>query len=782
MILIKKAIRSMLRNKKAYFSCIILMALGVSLYISFSTSVLNLTMARDNYYEDYRLADIFAKVSAIKENDIFYIEKINGIEEAVPRIVNDFRIEHEDIDTLMTIRLTSHDLDYNGYTINQYLYDGYDITSDRDILLNVEFMNLNNINIGDTVNINYAGKSIPLTVVGSVISPEYVYLVKNDKELVADKKTFGFGYLSNDMMNTISNANNTYNDLVITLDDGYTFDDVKTSLEDVLKKYGLISLTPQDKHVSFLMFDSEIEGIKSQTTAMPMMFLGMVVAILYLTLKRVIEQERMEIGMIKAFGYTNFEILKHYLVYGLLTSLFGGILGCIMGYTMSNSLLTLYLEYYVVPIAGSTFVIQPFFIGFILAFSCGIIGTIFGVKKVLTLSPVDAMKSEVPIVNIKKSFGNNPLLKAIFKTSGFMALRNIQRNKIRSLFIVLSISFSFAMAAYMASATAMTDGMMFVQFNNVKKYDAKFSFFDPVDESTLNYIQDYEDITIAEGLYELPVNLRYKDNSTGTVLLGMNTNSSLYKIYDEHLKNNKSLTKDGIVLCSYYADTLGVKQGDYLYIDSPLLDESIKIQVTDIAQMTLADSAYIDINLLYNLFDLSGYTSIIFNTDNYDIIKEDFKTGQNISNIEDKETVNKNLKEMVQSFDIIFDFMFFMTVAIVFIIIYNISTIAFSERSREYATLKVIGVTTSEIAEIVNLEFWLLTLVGLFLGIFFAIGLKISINSLIAIDNFSLDTNIYPNEIISATIQCTLAVFLANTMNKKNIKKLDLVTVLKERG
>ncbi len=782
MILIKKAIRSMLRNKKAYLSCILLMSLGVALYISFNTSILNLSIARDNFYNGYRLADIFAKVNGIGENDIDKINKIEGIEEVVPRVVNNFRIEHKDIETLMTIAITSSDLNYKGNTINQYtIYEGRDIIESTDILLNVDFIKLNNINIGDEVTIIYNGKTIDFKVVGSVMSPEYVFFTRDTRELLPDKKSFGFGYLSLDMMKIISNSNNTYNDLVITLNDDYNFNDVKTELTDTLNNYDLTSLIPQKDQLSFNMFNSEIEGLKSQSTAIPMAFLTMVSAILYLTLKRVIEQERMEIGMLKAFGYTNFEILKHYLIYGIITGVFGGILGCILGYNMSSALLSTYLEYYLLPLDSSYFTVTPFYIGFVLAICCSIISTFFGVKKLLKLSPVDSMKSEVPIVNIKSTFINNSIFKIIFKTSGFMALRNIQRNKLRSLFIILGISVSFAMAAYTASLTNLMDGMIFVQLNNVKKYDAKFTFFNPVDESTLHYVQDFDGVTLADGIYELPVNLRYKDNSTASMLLGLKPNTSLYKIYDEKLKSNKTLTSDGIILCNYYADLLNVKKGDYVYIDSPLLDESIKIKVTDISHLTLADATYIDINTLYKLFNLSGYTSIIFNSDNYNVIKNNFTTASNVSSIEDKETTNNNLKEMMQSYNIIFDFLTVTTVVIVFIVIYNISTIAFSERSREYATLKVMGITTNEIAEIVNLEFWILTFIGLFFGIFLAIALKISINNLIDIDNFSFDVKVYPYEILSASIQCSLAVFLSNFMNKKNIKKLDLVTVLKER-
>lgn len=788
MILLKKAIRTMLRNKKAYISCILLMAVGIAYYISFSCTILNLKSARDSFYDEYRLADVFVKILSITDRQVDSLYEIDGIDEVVPRIVEDFRIEciQSELDSknndLMTVRLTSSDLSYEGNTINQYLYDGNDIQDDHDILLNIEFMNLNGLEIGDTVEIIHNGKEDTFTIVGSVMSPEYVYLMKDEQEFIPDKKTFGFGYISLDMMNALTNSNHTYNDLVITLDKGVQFKDVEYELMDKLEANGLISLIEKSDQLSYSMLDIELESVEKMATSIPLVFLLMVIAILYLTLKRVIEQERMEIGMMKAFGYMDSQILIHYLVYGLIVGLIGGLIGCVFGYFLADSLLTLYLEYFLLPIDETIIQFSPFIIGFILAIFVGLIGTYFGVKKVLRLSPVDSMKATVPIVNINKPINNNKVLKKIFKTSGFMSLRNIQRNKLRSTFIVLGIAFSFAMGAYMASATSMVDGMIFVQLDKVKRYDVKVNFDKPINQGTLQYFQDYQDVNYAQGIYETPITLRNGTKTISSVLVGLQENSQLYKIYNEKEEKNLDLNGEGIILCSYYADAIEAEVGDYIYIDSYLLDDSLKLRVDGIAQMTMADATYMKLDLLYKYFNVNGYTSVLLDADNYNVLKENFKTSPNIRSIEDKETTNKNLKEMMSSYDIMFKFMDFMTIAIVFIIVYNISVIAFAERSREYATLKVIGFTTDEIADIVNLEFWILTIVGIVIGIMLTFLLKYGINSLMDIGNFTFDTSVKYDEILKASFECITAVYLSNFMNKKNIKKLELVTVLKERG
>ncbi len=778
MILIKKAIRAMLRNKKSYISCILLMAFGISFYIGYSQVINELELSRDDYYKNNRIADVFIDVMSISKSDADKLYNIDGVNEVSPRIVKDFRIELPNNDSIITVRLLSSDTENNETKINQYIVNGQDIRNENDILLNIEFMKLNGLNNGDVVTIINSGRETEFTIVGSVMSPEYVYLMKNAKEMVPDKQSFGFGYVSADTMASLANTS-SFNNIVVDLEKGYEFEDIKSDFEDSLNGFGIITMVGKEDNLSYAMLETELTGIRSTSTTIPFMFLLMVMVILYLTLSRVIEQERMEIGMLKAFGYSNGKILRHYLVYGVIVGIFGGIFGCLIGLGMANSLLTMYLEYFLMPITEtSSFV--PYITGFVLAIMCGLIGTYFGVRKVLKLSPVEAMKPPAPKIDIKK-VRNNIILKKVFKTYGFMAIRNIERNKLRSAFIILGVAFSFAMGAFMASASSMVDGMMFVQLDKVKKYDAKITFDKVVNKSTLEYFGDYGGVDIAEGLLEIPLMLRNGDESEGAILVGLGEENSLYKIYDEDIKGYKNVSKDGIVLCSYYANKLDAWKGDYIYIDSPMLDESVKIMVTDVAQMTMADAVYMDIESMYRLFGTDGYSSIVLKMEDTNILKEDFKNASNIISIEDKQRTYNNLKAMMSSYEIMYTMMDIITIIIVFLIIYNISTISFAERSREYATLKIIGVSTKEIAEIVDLEFWILTGFGIFIGIFFAIGLKYSIGTMLEMENFTLDTTLHYSEVLRASVECIVAVFLSNLMNRKNVKKLNLVSVLKER-
>ncbi len=781
-ILVRKVIRAMLRNKKSYLSCIMLMAFGISFYIGFTAVSQNLTFSKDEYYENNRLADVFAEVLGISASDVDKLYNIEGVEEVQPRAVKDFRIELPNNDNITQVRLLSSDIQDSQnpkIRINQYIVHGTDIEDEKDILLNVEFMDLNGLKVGDIVTVINNGKETEFTITGSVMSPEYVYLMKDATELMPDKSAFGFGYVATSTMASLANTSN-YNNIVIDLEDGVEFEEVKNQLEDSFQENGLISLVGREDNLSYLMLNQELTGIASMSTTIPFVFLAMVVAILYLTLSRVIEQERMEIGMLKAFGYSNRKILSHYLVYGGVVGVIGGLIGCFLGYSMSSSLLTMYLTYFLMPISESVS-IAPYFIGFIIAILCGLIGTYFGVRKVLKLSPVESMKPPAPKMDIKKP-SNNKILKSIFKTYGFMTLRNIQRNKVRSAFIVIGVAFSFAMGAFMASMAGMTDGMMFVQIDKVKVYDAKISFNKPVDETTVEYFQDYDGVTIANGLYETPVMLRNGDKTVGSNLVGIGDDVSLYKIYDEGLKTNKQVKGEGVVLCSYYAKELGAEVGDYIYLSSPYLSDPVKVKVTDIAQMTMADATYMDLDYLYNMFNVDGYTSVVLKTNDTTALKDNFKNANNISNIEDKQTTYNNLKAMMSSYDIMFKFMDSITIIIVFLIIYNISTISFAERSREYATLKIIGISTKEISEIVNLEFWLLTAVGMFFGVFLTLWMKYAIGNMMEMDNFTIEAKVHYVEVVKATLECVIAVYLSNFVNRKNVKKLDLIEVLKERG
>lgn len=782
MILFKKALRSIWYNKNSYIACIVLISIGVLIYVSLGVAIEDLDSSRAKYYKDYTLADIFASVNSIPKAEEDKLLKIEGIEDVYFRYVYDAKVNMPDNDKVITLRLISYDTSVSKH-INEIIKTGNDFYSENDILISKTFLETHNLNIGDSLNVIIDGKEKSFNICGIAESPEYVYTIKDSKEIMPDPSTFSVAYIPLENLANLLNKHDIYNDINFTLKDDYTYDDVKVILEDELNKFGLKQLIEQKDQMSVSMLASEIKSNTSMTTTIPFVFIFMAIIILYIMLKRVIEQDRIQIGTLKAFGYTNAKIVNHYLFYGLITGFFGGLIGDIIGYFLAGSFSDMYKIYFSLPLTVKSSSAKYIITGFLISILGGLFGAYMGVKGITKLLPSEAMRPVSPKVTNKNSLKYFPFLKYILNSNGYMALRNISRNKFRSLFIVVGIMFSFGILAFIGSFPTMIDTLLLNQYTKIQLYDNKINFNTPVNYTEgVESIINIDGVKNAEGLLEIPVQLKNKNKKQGIVITGIPKNSEFYKIYDDDKKITLPPSQEGIILSSRLADDLEAKKGDIVYINTNILKNDIKIIVTDVVTQNLGSACYMESNMLAEVFNLpKTATSVILKTEDRNYIKNFLKDSKNIGYIEDKQNNIEKYEDLLDMTNYMLNIMAGMGVIVAFAIIYNTATISLSERKREFATLRVIGMQVEQVGSIMSFEYWILSFCGIILGFPFTSFLKNMVSNTIDMDIFSFPTYTPPSAYLIGIIGCILAVFISNMVSINKIKYFDMVEVLKER-
>jgi len=162
-------------------------------------------------------------------------------------------------------------------------------------------------------------------------------------------------------------------------------------------------------------------------------------------------------------------------------------------------------------------------------------------------------------------------------------------------------------------------------------------------------------------------------------------------------------------------------------------------------------------------------------------VSDFLKESSVVGTIDSVEATLQQYLDMMGSFSAMYSIMFIMGVAIAFAIIYNTATISLSERQREFATLRVLGLNVDEVCEIIRFEYWVLAAIGMFIGIPMASGLLIGINAMLDTTMMSMPTNISMSAYIMGAVGCIAAIMLSNFSTKQKIKKFNMVEVLKER-
>lgn len=783
MILLKKAARSMWDNKKAYIACILLITIGVFVNIVTGICAEVFGTAKDKYYEEYRLADIFAKVNSMPAAALPDIERIEGIREAAGRYVYEARIVTDDSDKVISLRISSVDRSYEGMPINGIIVKGNEWREPTDIMVDAAFLSAHGLRLGDSIRAVINKKEYVLNICAVADSPEYVYPIKNASEIMPNPELFGYAFMPIESLWAFSGQYGFYNDICMEMEDGAVYESIKSPLEDELKKYGMTSLFLQKDQLSVSMVNMELDSIGTISRSMPMMFMLMAIVVLYMMLKRIIEQERTQIGVLKAFGYSNGAVVMHYVFYGAVTGTAGGLLGCVYGLAASGPYVEMFKQYFNLPTENTGVPIGLLVRGLVLAMVSGVAGGYFGARRSLKLQPAESMRPEAPKAEKFDLMKKMPILNLMLSTGGNMAIRSIVRNKMRSAVIVLGLVFSFGLMAFMGSYNTMIDFMMLNLFSKVQLYDAKMIFNTPVDyNQALQAAYGIEGVSLAEAVLEIPVEFKNKNLKMGASLMGMEKGTTLYRIYDNEKDTAYQPPESGILINDVLAGKLNAKKGDTLYLSSPILDKDVKLVVTEVCQQNLGVGAYMEINAMADLFNLKKVaTAAIVKADDMTGLNSSLDEAENLTTVEDKTTVLKGYENLLAPFGILIYIMWLMSVLISFAIIYNTSTISLSERKREYATLRVLGMHVSEVGEIMSFEYWLLCFIGIILGIPFNVLLKQTMASFFASDAFTFPTFTPVSAYVMAAAGCMAAVFLANRSAVKQIKKFDMVEVLKER-
>lgn len=345
MILFKKAMRSIWRGKRSYIACVVLMAIGIMVYTSFNLLYINLDKAAEKMYGEQRFGDAFASVRGMPVSMVGSLEDLDGIERADGRVTADARVMLPDKEEkIVTLRLHSFDPD-EPEPLNTFLLTQGTAPADGEILVGDSFFKANSLRVGDDIKLIIRGKQAVFKISGAALSPEYVYAIPDTGQLMPDNEAFGFAYVTYSQLTAITGEQGLCDQLSFKLKDGVKFDSVKSQLEDALAPYGLIKVFDRKDQASAAMLEQEINSIGGMATSMPMVFIIMAVVILYIMLKRVIEQERGSIGTLKAFGFSDTQVLSHYLCYGIIASGVGGILGCAGGLAMAGGFTQIYLDF-----------------------------------------------------------------------------------------------------------------------------------------------------------------------------------------------------------------------------------------------------------------------------------------------------------------------------------------------------------------------------------------------------------------------------------------------------
>ena len=750
----KKMIRDIRKHKTQFLSIFLMAFLGVFVFAGVGGESVGLEVNVDKFYDDTNLADGWIYSNFINDlflDQIYCLGATDQMErQLVVDSVADFSNDPE---------ITLHFVENN--TISKfYLIDGdpLDINDKNGVWLDKSFADAKGLKVGDSITFEFEDYKIKKKIRGTGYSPEYVYHA-SQSSVIPDFSKIGFAYMSH---KAFPNDTVPYNVLNVKFDG--TAENYDKLLDYHMDGY-YSSFVERSEHTSVSQFSEEIDQHQMMAGIFPVVFILIAMLILLTTMTRIITHQRTQIGILKACGFKDKTIMKHYISYGFWLVLIGSLLGLIIGpMTLPKLFYPSMSSTYILPSWEPAWSIDFVFIALAMIIM-SILVSYYAVRSIFNENPADTIRPKAPKVSSSGMIERLGFFKYLSFNSRWN-YRDAKRNKFRALMTIIGV---IGCTALLVSAFGMYDGMNDLkewEFNQINHYDSKLVIDD---EASISEVDDVADEVNGDKIMESAIEIESDTcKKSGSLLVLNHTDLVTPTDYDW---NRIKIEDDEVSVSQKMADMLGIGIGDTVKWHIMGSDKWIKTKIDKIHSDPTSQGFIMSADKLEDLDLNYTPTSVVTEehvTKNYTAIK----------------TTN-SLKDMTSSWDELTEAMWLLIYILIFfasllavVVLYNLGLLSFTEIEREIATLKVLGFKTNALRKLLLTQNLWFTTIGYLLGI--PVGyyiLKVMWES--SGDSFYILPSIsLMNLVITAAITFSLSI-LVNLMFSRKIKKLDMVESLK---
>ena len=758
---------------------------GIAIYVMSMTALESLTASRDYYYEQHHFADVFASLKRAPQTVEQQLAEIPGINRVETRVVAYVSVEVDGFSDPVSAHLLSLPIDNPGKLNQLYLDRGrlIDSKTDREIIVSKQFSAAHNLNPGDSISITINGRKRSLNIVGVAQSPEYIYQIAPGA-LFPDFKRYGVMWMSRNALASAYDMEGAFNNISVTVSRQRSIEDVIDRIDAILGDYGGIGAYQRKDQLSNRFLSEELSQLRTMATVFPAIFFGVSAFLINIVINRLISLQRQQIACLKAFGYSNLDVAVHYGKLVALIALLGLLGGAILGAWMGNGISVMYQEFFSLPFLVYRLDVKTIVSAGVISMGVALLGALVAVRQSVNLIPAEAMRPDLPItynVSLSEKIG----LDRLTSPPGRMILRHIERRPLRSLFTIVGIAASCGTLMIGGFQSAAIDHMVDLQFNLEQREDIRANFNESTARDSLYSLKNLAGVSHAEGFRSVPVELKYQHRNYRTSIQGLEPEGTLTELMDRNL-NPITIPDNGIVMTEYLADLLNLQIGDMVEIhvlEGKRLTVSTQLVAT--AEQYLGANAYMSIRSLNRLLGdpevVSGALLSIDPDLRYPIYDE-LKRMPQVAGIVERNSAIQSFYETFAETMVIYNF--FSTLlggSIAFGVVYNCMRITFSERSRELASLRVLGLQRREIAYILLGELFLLTLIAIPIGLLFGYSLCVYMASQFKTDLYRIPLLVDLNTYAFASSVILVASLLSAIIIWRNLNTLDIVSALKSK-
>jgi putative ABC transport system permease protein len=782
----RKVVRDLWHLRGQVLAIALVVASGVAVLVMSLSTLEALQRTTEAYYERYRLADVFSGLERAPEHVGRRIADLPGVQTVQTRVVRFATLDLADFAEPVIGQFVSVP-DEGQPLLNQLvLREGRWLRARHpdEVLVAEPFAEAHGLHPGDEVVAVLNGKRRPLRVVGIALSPEFIYSL-GPGSLMPDDERFGVLWMNRTALAAAFDLEGAFNHVSLALVRGADTQTVIHRVDRLLEGYGGVGAIERADQLSNWFVMNEIDQLETMSKVLPSIFLVIAAFLTNMVLDRLLATERSQIGLLKAFGYSNFEVGLHYTKVVLGIALLGVAIGAVLGTWFGRVNTELYADVFRFPLLLYRTSPSAFAIAGSASVAAALSGAALSVRRAVRLPPAQAMQPPAPPTFHRSRLATARVGRWLDQPTRIV-LRNIARWPLRSAATSLGVAASVALL------------VLALQWHDCLDYLAQSYFFDAQRQHVMIGLAEARGEDVVRDFMHLPgvmaaepMRIVRADLSSGPIthrgsLSGVPAGARLQPIYDDARKSEVPAPLEGLVLGSYLAEKLGVDIGDDVWVD--VLEgrrPTARLPVVDIVETYLAMPAYLGIEALDRLLKEGPrveYVSLLVDRLQEAELYRELKRLPVASGVMLRQAAIDSFHETVVEHLMVFITMFSALACVLgFGVAYNSARIALSERGRELATLRVLGFTRGEISYILLAEVGLLICLGLPVGCLLGRLLSRLMAAMFDTELFRVPLVIEPSTYGAAVAIALGAALLSAVIVRRRVDRLDLIEVLKTR-
>lgn len=740
----KKMVRDLFQQKAQFFSIFMMCLSGMFIYSGIDSEWRGMKIVSDQLYEDCHMAD--ALVYGTSEVPASAISETADSEARTLLSVKDDAFMNHELQlyaagagTLSSMKITA------GIPYEQQ-QDG--------IWLDQEYASANGYQVGDTIRLRFDTEIIEKTILGLGYHPEYIYALKDENAMLPDHTNYGFAYLSKEQEPRLRDVP----DNLLYIKAAHEEEALNVALEEDDTTIAIM----RSEHPSVVTMDAEIAQHRSIGALFPVIFFLIAMLTTLNTMRKMILNQRMQLGTLKALGFTKQKLYFHYSSHILLVCSIGSILGMLCGPLIIPPLIyDMQKQMYALPLWKGSLDISVFLLCLVAIILCvGI--CIWSIHQEMRECAASCMREKI-IASPRHALGNTLAKKHFYV---HWNLRDLARNKARALMAVIGI---MGCSALLVASLGLLDSihiMLEDAYEVLQPYETKLMISQNADASRVQELQERYNAT---KILESTISVRL-DEERKTVPLLVLEDTRYRKLDARHPET--PLPQHGVSVAQKLAAQYDLQLQDHIRWKQDGGEVWYESEIVQVHQAPLGQGIIMSASE-YALVTKQAVQPTALLCNEVQIAENEI-----ITSVQSQSQLQTDMSVMLDAMQVLVGVLIFAAFVLGIIVLYNFTSLTYYERFHEMATLKVLGFSKKKIARLMMTQNLLLCVIGITLGISFGFVMVSFMASTLS-EDMDLLVHIQPISFSIAILFTFVMVWGITKWYCRNISTIDMVSALK---